>query len=210
MTAITRAQRRFERLKREQRADLMARLCLGLAACARKALVGDEPDVASALAFIDLLQEAQKLPPPLSAAGSYRLEDAVTASIGALFLMATNLGVGSRFEAEWDEAWTFVRSSALGPGANSNSDALAGITDRAKAQVAACLSKWPIPAGAMPIPLICIDHGPNFAGMFHDRDEVGDDIWTAGGFELVLWLQHAGSLPRGKTLDFDGERFVLI
>jgi hypothetical protein len=210
MTPGTRAQRRFERLKPELRADLMARLCVRLAACAREALAGEEPDIASARAFVDLLQEAQKVPPPLSIVGSYGLEDTVVASIDALFLMATSLGVGPRFESEWQEAWTFARSGALGPGANSNGDALAGITDRAKAQITACLSKWPVPAGATPIPLICIDHGPNFAGMFHDRDEASDDIWAADGFELVLWLDNAGSPPLGKTLDFDGERFVLI
>ncbi len=200
MTPIARARQRFERLKPEQCADLMAHLCIGLTGGAREALASAEPDVTGARAFIDLLQEAQKVLPPPWMTGSQGLSDAGVESVGTLFMLAEALKIAPRFEAMWNEAWTLARSSALGPGANSNGPALAGITDRAKAQIAACRSRWPIPAGASGIPLICIDHGPNFAGMFHDREEVEDDIAATDGIELVLTLENDDEPPRGRTI----------
>jgi len=208
MTPIEHAQLRFERLTPQRRADLMVLLGIELASHARAALAAAEPDVVRACGFLDMLLASQKT--PLRTIGSYLLRDPFVESVGTLFQMAETLGVGSDFEVAWDRALSFVRSSALGPGANSNGNALAGITSQAKAQIAARIAAWPIPAGATPIPLVCIDHGPDLAGMFHDRVEVEDDLWTADGIELVISLANNEAPPRGKTLDFDGERFVLI
>jgi len=208
MTPIEHAQLRFDRLTRERQTDLMVLMCIELASHARDALAAAEPDIGRARDFIDMVLETQRI--PLRRIGSHLVRDPVVPSVGALFLVADTLGIGLDFKEAWDRALIVVRSSAPGPGANNNGDALAGITDRAKAQIAARLAAWPIPAGATPIPLICIDHGPELAGMFHDRVDVEDDLWTADGIELVIWLANNEVPPRGKTLDFDGERFILI
>lgn len=209
MTPIARAQRRFERLTPEKRAELMVRLCVGLGACAREALEDAKPDITTAHAFIVLLQEVQRELPPLRVVSSYTVRDQVVEAVGALFGMAGTLRIAPRFEAEWDAAWAFVRGGGLGPGANSVGDVLAGITDRAKAQIAACRRAWPTPADTTAIPLICIGLA-NFMGMFHDRDEAEDDIAAVDGVEVVLAMENHQEPPRGKTLDFDGERFILI
>jgi len=213
MSTVAQAQSTFLRLDDTWRTVLLAGLCAALSEKVLQAVDQREQGFGSAEAYSKLTGSVTDLFPQRMAGNSNPFrEELVAKRLNALFETAERLGIGPKFQSMWDEAVANLRTDPLGPGANNNEGppALAGITDRAKAQIARSMSRWPIPAGALAIPLICIGHGPDIAGMYHDREEVEDDLWTADGFEVVIAMEDHADPPRGKTLDFDGERFVLL
>jgi hypothetical protein len=216
MSAVTNAQRAFERLAADKRTELLSRLCLTLTVRTREALGHDEADVESARAFNEVLLAALSAMPSLLVGSSnphHGEGSSDDARLAALFERADQSGIGHSFESAWDAAVAHTRSSALGPGANSNDEdlPLASITERAKARIEAVLAAYPARDRKRAVPIICWAGEPAMGGFYEERAEIEDQIVTISGLDIVLALLDDDAPQfQGKVLDFNGTAFVLI